>query len=94
MRMAASSPVWFTRRAEERNFCCSRVRGRIDLPCFCPDCEGGGWGADMVLEKRDVWREAHAVLGARKSRIGYGILRGMPRGESNGDGILCRSIVQ
>jgi hypothetical protein len=104
MRMAASSPVWFTRRAEERNFCCSRVRGRIGLPSFCrcnagcSDCEDGGWGADMVLEKRDVWREAHAVLGARKSRTGYWMLRCMPRGidrgESNGDGISCRSIVQ
>jgi hypothetical protein len=99
MRMAASSPVWFTRRAEERNFCCSVESGRIGLPSFCfwsegcdcaVDCEGGGWGADMVLEKRDVWR-AHAVLGA-KWRMGYWMLRGMPqdseRGESKEDGMI------
>jgi hypothetical protein len=64
------------------------------LPSFCrggegcPDCEGGGWGADMVLEKRDVGREAHAVLGARTSRSGYWMQRGMPRGENNGDDIV------
>jgi hypothetical protein len=62
MRMAASSPVWFTRSAEERKFCCSWVSGRIGLPSFC-DCnggrdwgserEGGGCGADIVLWKRE-----------------------------------------
>jgi hypothetical protein len=31
MRMAASSPVWFTRRAEERKSRCSWVSGRMGL---------------------------------------------------------------
>jgi hypothetical protein len=70
----------------------------MGLPCFCPcsdgfsGCEGGGWGADMVLEKRDVWRDAHAVPGARKPRTGYWMLRGIPRPMDGGgrkeDGML------
>jgi hypothetical protein len=104
MRMAASSPVWFTRNAEERNSCCSCVSGRIGLPCFCvcsegrdwadSDCEGGGCGAEMVLARRDVWRGAqHVVLGARKSSTGYwrlrrATLRDNARGESRKADIL------
>jgi hypothetical protein len=70
----------------------------MGLPSVCgcnegfSDCEGGGWGADMVLEKRDVWRDTHAVLGARNSRTGYWMLRAMARrmdgDESKEDGML------
>jgi hypothetical protein len=78
----------------------------MGLPCFCfcseggdwvAGCEGGGCGADMVLERRDVWRgvRAHAVLGA-KWRTGYWMLRGMLRviecGESKEDGMLRYAI--
>jgi hypothetical protein len=34
MRMAASSPVWLTRRAEERKARCSGERGRMGLEVF------------------------------------------------------------
>jgi hypothetical protein len=103
IRMAASSPVWFTLNAEERNSCCSCESGRIGLPSFCfcsegcecgdSDCEGGGCGADIVLDKRDVWRVQHVVPGARKSSTGYWKLRRMTlrdkaRGESKTEDIL------
>ena len=80
----------------------------MGLPCFCfcregcdwaEGCAGGGCGADMVLERRDVWRgvRVHAVLGA-KWRTGYWMLRGIPRaierGESKGDGMLRDAVVQ
>lgn len=77
MRMAASSPVWFTRNAEERNSRCSDVSGRIGLPSFVVCGEDG---VDAVLENRSVSRGAQvAVLGARKSRTGYCRLRQMLR---------------
>jgi hypothetical protein len=82
MRMAASSPVWLTRRAEERKSRCSWERGRIGFFSWeeaLAETRGeageiGAWASDggggwwVVCVDVDVlWkREAHAVLGARK----------------------------
>lgn len=80
--MAASSPVWFTRRAEERKSRCSWVSGRIGFFSLVDASSetrdeageigvfaltgGGGWCVVDVLWHREVGRDAHVVLGARK----------------------------
>ena len=63
IRVAASSPAWFTRRAEERNWRCSGER-EVRLRCL------GGleepWGPEDVQAYRVVWLRIR--LGARKSQ--------------------------
>ena len=73
MRIAASSPVWLTRRAEERKDCCSGVSGRMGFPpvvwdwsggeAWGCDWEGGGCGADVLWKREGRWRDVE-----RKSR--------------------------
>jgi len=90
MRMAASSPVWFTRRAEERKARCWGERVRTGLEVWEEASEesleelgeigafalggGGGW-CDVLWCRREVLM----VLGARKSYTGCWMVRGVLR---------------
>lgn len=49
MRVAASSPAWFTRRADERKARCSAVRGFLPLEELVDDLEFGGGGTGLAL---------------------------------------------
>lgn len=49
MRVAASSPAWLTRRADERNSRCSAVRGFLPLEFVDDDLEFGGGDVELVL---------------------------------------------
>jgi hypothetical protein len=105
INIAASSPVWFTRNADERKSRCSGVSGRMGLLVFdCASCEtadeegdsgaglcaGGSGVCDVVV----LWkRRGVEMRGARKSRTGTGFSRGRIRGRSIIEDIV-RSIIK